>query len=385
MDVSVLAALIDELFQVGADGFGDADTVVELHRQQARLDAFVTEATASLEREGGWSLHPVSLAGWLAHNAPVSKRAAQRRVRIGRALCHLPAATPAWETGDIASDQVAKLASVRTTRTAEALARDEQFLVDQARQVNVAQFNRLVDYWVQRADPDGAEDNDERKRARRDVYLAESFQGMWLGKMTLDPIGGSIVAGELERREQELFEADWAEAKDRLGHDPVIGGLARTPAQRRADALVEMATRSATAPANGRRPAPLFTVHVGYETFAGQLCELARGTAVTPGSLLPWLDEAYIERVVFTGPNVLVDLGREQRLFPKKLRHAIALRDRHCQEEMCDVPADRCQADHVIAWADGGPTNIGNGRLLCGPGNREKERRRRRDGRPPDA
>ena len=64
---------------------------------------------------------------------------------------------------------------------------------------------------------------------------------MWLGQMTLDPISGSIVANELNRLEHDLFEADCAEAKERLGRTARIDELARTSGQRRADALVEMA------------------------------------------------------------------------------------------------------------------------------------------------
>ena len=103
-------------------------------------------------------------------------------------------------------------------------------------------------------------------RARRDAYLVQSVGGTYLGKMTLDPISGTIVASEHGRLEQELFEADWAEAKAQLGRDPHLDELSRTPAQRRADAFVEMATRSAAAPEGGRRPAPLFSVLVDYQT-----------------------------------------------------------------------------------------------------------------------
>ena len=95
---------------------------------------------------------------------------------------------------------------------------------------------------------------------------------MWLGQMTLDPISGSIVASELNRLEHDLFEADCAEAKERLGRTARIDELARTSGQRRADALVEMATRSRTAPAEGIRPAPLFSIFVGYETMHGRIC-----------------------------------------------------------------------------------------------------------------
>src|SRR5581483_1587024 len=112
---------------------------------------------------------------------------------------------------------------------------------------------------------------------------------------------GTIVNNELTRIEQQLFDADWAEARGRLGDDATIADLARTPAQRRADALVEMATRSATAPADGRRPEPLFSVFVDYETFAGRICELANGAVVTPGSVVGWLPQSWIERVCSTG------------------------------------------------------------------------------------
>jgi hypothetical protein len=57
-------------------------------------------------------------------------------------------------------------------------------------------------------------------------------------------------------------------------------------AQRRADALVELAHRACTAPAGGRRPAPLVSVFVDHETLTGRLCELSRGTTITPGQLL---------------------------------------------------------------------------------------------------
>jgi len=197
---------------------------------------------------------------------------------------------------------------------------------------------------------------------------------MWLGKVTLDPIAGAIVGGELQRREAELFRADWSEARAALGREPTLGDLARTPGQRRADALVEMATRSATAPAGGRRPVPLFSVFVGYETLQGRICELAHGTVVAPGALLPWLDQAYIERAVF-GPGPRVKVSATARLFTGATRREIELRDRGCTHEYCDKSADRCEVDHIVPNARGGPTTQENGQLHCGFHNRLKERR----------
>ena len=151
------------------------------------------------------------------------------------------------------------------------MARDEAMLVAQAQELGFEDFTRVLEYWKQLADPDGAEASDKERKAARNVFLESSLGGMWLGQMTLDPISGSIVAGELNRLEHVLFEADCAQAKERLGRTGRIDELARTSGQRRADALVEMATRSRTAPADGIRPAPLFSVFVGYETARAHL------------------------------------------------------------------------------------------------------------------
>lgn len=43
--------------------------------------------------------------------------------------------------------------------------------------------------------------------------------------------------------------------------------------------------------------------------FADATCQLGGGTVVTPGSLRPWLDEAWVERLDFDGPSRVVDVG----------------------------------------------------------------------------
>jgi hypothetical protein len=206
------------------------------------------------------------------------------------------------------------------------------------------------------------------------VYLTSSYNGMWLGQMTLDPINGATVDNELNRLEHDLFEADCAEAKERLGHTARIDELTRTSGQRRADALVEMATRSRTAPAEGIRPAPLFSVLVGYETLRGRICELENGTVLHPSALEPWMDSAYFERATFTLPN-RIDVSVRSRFFTGGTRRAIELRDRICTHPHCYEPAETCQVDHIETYASGGLTTQDNGRLLCGFHNRLRNQR----------
>jgi hypothetical protein len=299
----------------------------------------------------------------------------RRQVSNGRALRHMPIAEEAWLKGDISAVHVGVLAGACSEARRETFTRDEKILVDHAKALQFRDFWRTVRYWEQLADPDGVEEDAEEERSNRALYLSQSFRGTWLGKMTFDPLTGTIINNELERLEQQLFEADWAEARSRLGDRATPADLRRTPAQRRADALVQMAIRSRTAPAEGRPPEPLFSVFVDYETFAGRICELANGTVVTPGDVVPWLPQSWIERVVFDGPSRVIDMGVKRRLFTGGTRRAVQLRDRECFHDFCDIPAEDCQVDHVIPYAAGGETTQANGRPACGFHNRERHRR----------
>ena len=290
----------------------------------------------------------------------------------------MPLVAEAWKKGDIGPAHVDALIRVKRPVTEEALCRDEGILVDAARTMKFASFCQVASYWEQHADQDGTEAAALAREARRDAYLVPSPDG-YVGQMNFDVIGGAIVAKELKRIEEELFQADWAEAKERLGRDPHVDELVRTPAQRRADAMIEMATRSATAPADGRRPEPLFTVLIDYPTFLGRISQLEQGPVVTPGSLIPWLDAATFERIVF-GPDNRAECSKTSRLFTGATRRAIEVRDLECQHEFCDRPAEECQIDHIVPFSQGGLTEQSNAQVLCGPHNRMRQQRPPPDG-----
>ncbi len=133
-----------------------------------------------------------------------------------------------------------------------------------------------------------------------------------------------------------------------------------------------MAIRARTAPKDGRRPRPLFSVLVGYETFAGPTLELFNRTVITPGTAGEWLEEADVERVVFDGPSRVVDVGVQRRFYRGALRRAIEIRDRTCFHPTCDETPQRPQVDHVHEASRGGVTTQANGRLGCGFHNRRR-------------
>ena len=367
-----LAAAIDHLLEEGVDAHRDANSISRLLEQHARLESVISTSAAAFDASGDYSLYGAKTSSaWIARSCRLPKATARRMVRRGRHLRDLPVATAAFEGGEINAAHVDAMVSVRRPGTEDTLARDEAVLVKQARRLPFEHFVKAVAYWDQLADPDGSEDAAEERRTRRDVDLEASISGMYLGSMTLDPISGSIVAGELGRIEEEFFKADWARARAERGGNPSVEDLWRTPAQRRADALVEMAARSACVQSDGvrRPPAPLFSVLVDWPTLSGRVCELAEGIVVSPGELVPWLSVADLERAVME-PSGRVEVSPTQRLFTGGTRRAIELRDRECVHAYCDTPASRCEADHLLPWARGGRTTQDNGRLLCGFHNR---------------
>jgi hypothetical protein len=372
---------VEELAGLAPEQLADGESVVALSAVLASLDAVVCRAAAAFDASGVWATEGArSSPAWAATRCRVPIGLARRRLRLGRALRRLPAAEAAWLAGAIDGSHVEVLAGLVTENTAPALAEGgEALLVEQAKALRFGDFVTAARYWHQLADPDGAEGHAERAHQQRHVQLSQSFEGHWFGDLRLDPIGGSILSDALRHIEDELFATDWAHTKAALGRDPVLDELRRTPAQRRADALVEMATRAMAVPEDARAPVPLFSVFVDYETLSGRVCELANGTVVTPGAVARWLDGADIERVVFDSPSRVLDLGVKQRFFTGATERATKVVHRRCTDEFCAVPSSRCQTDHVIEWADGGPTDHANGEPKCPFHHRRKTEQRRRE------
>jgi hypothetical protein len=297
---------------------------------------------------------------WECHQPPARSAVA---LKCARSLRDLPGTEAAFLAGRITVDHVRLLATAHRANT-EAFAVDEAKLVTLAEQLLFRRFEVGISYWIHANDADGAEADAAGRHESRRVDCSETFHGMVVLDALLDPMTGGIVARELHRLEQELFEADWAEARDRLGAAAVASDLRRTPKQRRADALRVMAERSAAKPADATEPRVLIHVLAG-DASVERMCELSDGTVVTPGEVLPLLDRAEVARVIFDGPSRVLDVGIRQRVFTGATRTAVEMRDLFCQHPSCDVPAERCEIDHVVPYEDGGLTVQANGRCYC--------------------
>jgi hypothetical protein len=74
---------------------------------------------------------------------------------------------------------------------------------------------------------------------------------------------------------------------------------------------------------------------------------------------------ATIRAAVVSPEGAPLSLGRGQRLASHAQRLALRARDGGCVVPGCRVPADGCQAHHVIWWENGGATDLENLALVC--------------------
>lgn len=366
---------VDELLNMDVHVMSDVElhsVVVSLEAQMSRLRAAEALLVGEWDKRRVWASDDSrSAAARLGRETGMAPSSARAIIKRARRLLSMPKSLEALVDGSLSTDRVDLLVSANDPSVSDRFSVDEEMLVSQLVNLRFSDCVRVTTYWSQLADDARCEDKGSRLRDSRHLHAARTIDGAVDVSGLLDPVGGEIFVSEIERIEQELFENDWAEIRSRYGDEANPSHLSRSHSQRRVDALVEMARRSRSTPAGSIRPRPLITVLVDYNTFTGRISELASGTVIAPGQVIPLLAEADIERIVFDGGSRVIDVGRK-RLFSGALRRAIEVRDRICSHESCDQSVSRCQVDHIQPYAHGGLTEQTNGRLVCGPHNRAK-------------
>ena len=291
-----------------------------------------------------------------------STRTAERELARARRHDDVARSAEAVLDGRLSVDHLDLLARAAIPARRELFERDEELLIDQCAHLPLfSHAVKAVRYWMAAADDELGRGGDASPPSR--LYasrLQHSGEGILEG--TLSAVDTEIVFRELTRLEQQL------KLDDRRDH------ITRTPAERRAAALVAMAGRSLSS--DGPTARPLLQIVVGDAT-ARWLCETSSGQVLRPADLLPLLSDAVFETFLFDGPSIVLSKTKT-RTFRGALRRAIQVRDRHCQDDSaCDATIDECDVDHILPWAQGGETDQDNGRLGCRTHNRHPELRDR--------
>lgn len=363
-ELDELELAVDRLNADGVAGQTPAQThaaMLQLLRVQAKLAAYESALCRKFEVEREWAaVGAQTPAAFVARRARVPSKTCKRPFSVGRRLERFPAMLAALAAGEISTAHRDKILAVDNRRVHEALVADQELIVGWAARFRWKVFEHKLAEWLEEHDTDGPEPRDLEDNA---LSLSQTFEGRWRLDGNGDPIGGSIVAGELDRLERQLFEAEWAAAKERLGREPTADELEHTAAQRRWWALVTMARRSATGPEEHRAGSILLSVFVGVDAMR-RVVEADDGTVLRPGQVARWLDDASFETLLFD-TQLRTVTASQQRGYRGAIRRAVLGRDRECFHEFCDQPASRCQVDHRIPASKDGPTDVWNGQGGC--------------------
>src|SRR6266511_5333323 len=263
-ELAALAAAVDELAAQDLRLLSDAHAagrVLVLRRLVDRLEGQWLRELAGVDGRGAAGAeddtHAHSTASWLRNQLRLSSSAARQAVRTARALFRGPLAgtAQALAAGELSPAHAGVLAAGTADLPAPTTAEAEPVLLDAARRLDPPRLHRVVDHLRQVADPDAAEQAQQRRHERRGLWLAPTWEGMLAVDELLDPEAGQTLLAALEPLARPTSVED-----DRNGW------------QRNADALAELARRSLE---GGRLPRsggvrPQLLVTVDLATLLGQ-------------------------------------------------------------------------------------------------------------------
>jgi hypothetical protein len=360
--MGALAAITDQLLAAGPHGLAGEklhERIVAIQAERDRLGVVAAELLAQWDEGRVWRTDGSrSPAHRLSRDTHTSMRRGHSEMARAHGIGRVPGVRDAVVARVMSLDHVDLFAAAHQPHRSAHYERDEADLIAKCRTLRHRDAHHLLQYWSNAVDDEVGHVPPLPKPSR--LHASTTIDGAVVLDGLLDAIDGSVVADELRRLERELYLEDQRT------------GVTRLRSERMAAALVVMARRSASAADGARRPAPLFTVLIGEHTF-DHLCELANGTILRAQQLLPHLDDAMVESILFDGPSTVIAVS-SRRTFVGAARRAIQVRDRRCTHTSgCDVPADRCDVDHIVPVAAGGRTTQFNGRIECRPHNRHAD------------
>ncbi len=382
------------LERIDPSGF-DAETttawakgVEQLRRQSEAAATAVTDHldTAQPFKDLGF----FTAKNWMKHHLQLSGPEAHARMQQARLRRTVGVWNNALAGGQVGVAQTRLMARIAANPriNPEVLTAGVWNLMADAMDISAIEFERRALTFEALADPIGAANKTERSHQQRNAMMHQNTDNGWALHASFDEVGGPEFLEIFSHYVDREFNRDWAHAVKRVGDGNVdVTTLARTEAQRRADALLEMARAAAACPPDRERPLPTVNFLIDASTAQAaadsELLDPAdyrdvtsrtdRGNQVNPNAIIGVSLWALIRRVVLDSKRVVIDLGRTQRLFTGHARQAVMLLETTCIWPGCDHPHSWCHADHLTSWSARGPTNPNNGAPLCARHNYLKE------------
>ncbi len=408
--------VVEGLVALSDEDLAERLEALELRRRETEAELATAIALAQSRQLNTADGHQ-SMVGYLRASLNWSTAEANRFLGLSRAIDHVAGFGDAWFTGRFGAPQATVLARTHgNRRVRDHLLDFAPTLLEHAEQLPYSDFTKTVDHFVRLADQDGAHDDRDGNLAGRSAAVLAVGSSLHVSADGGDPLTTAEMIAIHDRYCDIEYQRDLDARRSEHGDDAELHELPRTQRQRRFDALIAIFRSAAQSDGIGKVSDPLVNIEIDAHTFGRILldaelststdldgtpidpftgltepsdlladparlvhrrCETTNGVQLHPHDVLRAALAGHVRRAVIDSDGVTIDLGRRQRLFTGSARDAAKLMVRHCEHPGCELPADWCEVDHAVEWAEGGgPTDQRNARIRCGIHNREKHRKR---------
>jgi hypothetical protein len=309
----------------------------------------------------GWGIH--SCAHWLNWKCGLTMGAAREKLRVAHALASLPKVSEAFEHGRLSYSKVRALTRV-------AGADNEDYLLALALGGTASQLELLVRAYrrCKRVDENARAG---RQHDRRRLSCWYDDDGSLVIEAWLPSEQGALVMKAIEAAMDQATDARWQArpAENVSAETSTTAEPIESFPQRRADALVEIVeSYLATGPmalSGGERYELI--VHVDQEVLTERAegrCEMENGPWISAETARRFACDASVVRMLDDELGEPLSVGRKTRSIPTALRRALRARDRGCRFPGC-THQRFVDGHHIVHWAEGGETSLGNLVSLC--------------------
>lgn len=305
----------------------------------------------------GWGAQgALSCAHWLTWRIGVGPGAAREYVRVARALAHLPKIDDALRLGSVSYCKVRALTRCAAPENEESLLVLAMHSTGAQLEKIVAKYRRVlrVEGYIPVDDPDF-----------RFVRKSETQSGMVRITAQLLPDEAAVVmkALEIARGHASRSPAD-VSAETPAGLGERLEAERRDTADR-VDGLLWLAEATLAGQVGDASAKPVeVVVHVDASAIEGAPESVMEdGRRLEPETTARLLCDTGTVVVVEDDTGTALDVGRRTRTIPPALRRALRTRDGGCRFPSCS--RTRTDGHHIVPWAEGGATALGNLVSLC--------------------
>ena len=334
---------------------------IPLERLEAEITGFASRIAAATaqwllwiaayDRRTGWaSWETKSCARWLNWHCGVSPRTARAHVHVAHKLTEFPQLRDAFLAGELSYSKVRAIARVVTPE-------NEAELIGTARDATASQLERMLN----KLPNTDHIDDDGKETTPHNCTFVNNSDGTMTMTVTLPTADMAHARAAVNKATADTIAREQTDTETRTETIDRLGGLKAI----RASTVAALITGTLHA---SRGTESTVLVVADIETLAGQDPDgesTVDSQRVDPAVTQRLACDGKIQAAILNPDGTEKACGSETRLVPRRIRRLLLRRDHGmCQFPGCESE-HRLHAHHIIHWADGGPTELGNLISLC--------------------